>query len=393
MPRLPVVAATFLLAALASSCEKPPAATPPPPPAGGAASTWPDDPAGPLWEALAGLPAATHGEAGVLEFGDAFRPHIPYPEPRFESKAWEVDDLVIKRLGLPAKDVAQVIWAELGGSSREPAQDFLIVRSATPVERVREALTARKWTRAAGDGEIWCVEGKSGGPASERILLRDGWLIRTVAGDKAIALLLRTWSGQGPSAQSAPDVRTIVAGLPRRVPALVRFGTKDPPFADTPLRIVGMGVASDEAAGENVRVLALNNSRGPEKMLASEQWKAEIRRQDPPATTDSKESFLRIRLKPQKMELRNQPLIFRTRAEMQGLARAIGAYKAEKGTYPRSLDELREGEAPYISGPAVDPWGNPIRYAAPGPDGRPFLIRSDGPDGVEGTADDIAMAP
>ena len=71
----------------------------------------------------------------------------------------------------------------------------------------------------------------------------------------------------------------------------------------------------------------------------------------------------------------------------------------DNGFYPRSLQDLiqqpsnaRNWHGPYLDPPVlpVDPWGNPYIYYYPGkhnPSGYDLL--SIGPDGKEGTDDDI----
>jgi general secretion pathway protein G len=57
---------------------------------------------------------------------------------------------------------------------------------------------------------------------------------------------------------------------------------------------------------------------------------------------------------------------------------------------PADLSEANWG-GPYLESFAVsrDPWGNEYQYISPGKDGRPYDIWSFGPDGMDGTDDDI----
>ena len=90
---------------------------------------------------------------------------------------------------------------------------------------------------------------------------------------------------------------------------------------------------------------------------------------------------------------------------MAALENALEMYGLDVGRYPTTaegLDALRKPPAdapangkwkgPYLTKPAPsDPWGHPYRYAAPGTHrARSFDLWSAGPDGVNGTTDDIA---
>jgi general secretion pathway protein G len=79
---------------------------------------------------------------------------------------------------------------------------------------------------------------------------------------------------------------------------------------------------------------------------------------------------------------------------------AINMYRMDTRQYPESLDALvtKPSDAamadrwsgPYMDKIAKDPWGNDFRIAAPGkhnPEG--FDVWSVGPDGQDGSADDI----
>ncbi len=84
------------------------------------------------------------------------------------------------------------------------------------------------------------------------------------------------------------------------------------------------------------------------------------------------------------------------------LALAIKRYLVRPGAYPASLDDLihrpadlprdKVWDGPYIHTKSLlsDPWGRPYRYRAPGihrPD--EYDLWSTGPDGKDGTADDV----
>jgi general secretion pathway protein G len=80
-----------------------------------------------------------------------------------------------------------------------------------------------------------------------------------------------------------------------------------------------------------------------------------------------------------------------------GIKSAIGNYEVDNGFYPKSLQDLLQQPAnaknwhgPYLEKLPIDQWGNPYIYYYPGkhnPTGYDLL--SAGPDGKEGTEDDI----
>jgi type II secretion system protein G len=83
---------------------------------------------------------------------------------------------------------------------------------------------------------------------------------------------------------------------------------------------------------------------------------------------------------------------------------ALQAYKNDVGQYPTTAqglqaliskpDGVRGWKGPYLTnkGMLMDPWGNPYQYACPSTHGQPtsqYDCWSFGPDGQNGTADDI----
>jgi general secretion pathway protein G len=80
-----------------------------------------------------------------------------------------------------------------------------------------------------------------------------------------------------------------------------------------------------------------------------------------------------------------------------GIKTALGNYEVDMGTYPRSLQDLlvQPGNAtkwhgPYLDNMPVDPWGNPYAYIYPGKHNpNSYDLFSAGPDGKQGTEDDI----
>jgi len=80
-----------------------------------------------------------------------------------------------------------------------------------------------------------------------------------------------------------------------------------------------------------------------------------------------------------------------------GIKSALGAYEVDNGFYPKSLQDLlvqpsnaRNWHGPYLEKLPLDPWGNPYVYYYPGKHNQSFFdLLSVGPDGKEGTDDDI----
>ena len=80
-----------------------------------------------------------------------------------------------------------------------------------------------------------------------------------------------------------------------------------------------------------------------------------------------------------------------------GIKSALGAYEVDNGFYPRSLQELitvpsnaKNWHGPYLDRLPQDPWGNPYVYYFPGKhSANSYDLLSIGPDGKEGTDDDI----
>lgn len=101
-----------------------------------------------------------------------------------------------------------------------------------------------------------------------------------------------------------------------------------------------------------------------------------------------------------------QASVAATRTDIEGtIAVALDLYELDNGAYPSSEQGLRAlAEAPVSgstpgnwNGPYVkkaipnDPWGNPYKYQCPGRHNRNgYDLWSVGPDGMDGTEDDIA---
>jgi general secretion pathway protein G len=83
-----------------------------------------------------------------------------------------------------------------------------------------------------------------------------------------------------------------------------------------------------------------------------------------------------------------------------GIKSALGQYEIDNGFYPKSLQDLlvqpsnaKNWHGPYLDNLPVDPWGNPYIYYFPGKHNQNgYDLLSTGPDGKEGTDDDIVNA-
>ena len=80
-----------------------------------------------------------------------------------------------------------------------------------------------------------------------------------------------------------------------------------------------------------------------------------------------------------------------------GIKTALDAFEVDNGFFPKSLQDLlqqpstaRNWHGPYLDKLPVDPWGNPYIYYYPGKHNpNSYDLLSVGPDGKEGTDDDI----
>ena len=79
-----------------------------------------------------------------------------------------------------------------------------------------------------------------------------------------------------------------------------------------------------------------------------------------------------------------------TRPLIKNIEDACQMYNMKHGgKYPSQLSELQEGDddnPPILDGGIEDPWGNEIKYERKG---KRIYLTSFGPDGEEGTEDDI----
>jgi general secretion pathway protein G len=80
-----------------------------------------------------------------------------------------------------------------------------------------------------------------------------------------------------------------------------------------------------------------------------------------------------------------------------GIKTALGNYEVDNGQYPKSLQDLltqpsnaKNWHGPYLDNLPIDPWKNPYIYYFPGKHNQSsYDLLSAGPDGKEGTDDDI----
>lgn len=76
-----------------------------------------------------------------------------------------------------------------------------------------------------------------------------------------------------------------------------------------------------------------------------------------------------------------------TRITMESIQRLVRVYRERTGRLPDGIEELQPaGLRPYLS--VVDAWERPIRYTRSGDE---VELRSAGPDGAHGTADDVVL--
>lgn len=74
------------------------------------------------------------------------------------------------------------------------------------------------------------------------------------------------------------------------------------------------------------------------------------------------------------------------------ISTALDLYELDNGKYPESLDGLlkkSEDKGPYLKRKPIDPWKRPYRYKSQSAHNMDYDLYSLGPDGQEGTSDDI----
>jgi len=94
----------------------------------------------------------------------------------------------------------------------------------------------------------------------------------------------------------------------------------------------------------------------------------------------------------------DQARIASTNADvLGGISSALNYYEVDNGAFPKSLQDLIQPPAeaknwrgPYLGKLPIDVWGHPYLYYCPGKKNQSFFdLLSVGPDGQEGTDDDI----
>lgn len=93
--------------------------------------------------------------------------------------------------------------------------------------------------------------------------------------------------------------------------------------------------------------------------------------------------------------------VTQARTQIEGFRAALQMYEMHNDRFPTTEQGLEalfrepttnpppNWRGPYMESIPDDPWGNPYQYRSPGDEGRDYEIISFGPDGVEGTDDDI----
>ena len=96
----------------------------------------------------------------------------------------------------------------------------------------------------------------------------------------------------------------------------------------------------------------------------------------------------------------DQSKIETTKLQMKAIKSALDQFKMDNGFYPTTQQGLKalveKPDIPpipknwhqYMEKVPKDAWGNDFIYISPAPN-RPYDLKSKGPDGIEGTKDDI----
>ncbi len=99
----------------------------------------------------------------------------------------------------------------------------------------------------------------------------------------------------------------------------------------------------------------------------------------------------------------DQARVESTRIQLKAIKGALEQFKIDNGFYPTTEQGLmalveRPDIPPipkrwhrYLDELPKDGWGNDFVYMSPGLEGRPYELFSKGPDGIEGTEDDISV--
>lgn len=370
----PEFPAVVLLALSLASCGKPA----PPPGAFGAA------PSGPFWDSLSRVPAVPRGKAGYLVPSSPRAPQESWTEVGNRRWLIQADKLFVENLKLPEKDLLELAWAELKPAGA-PEWAFAAVKLSTSDSAVRAALGSAGFESEPADSEIL-----RRGREKQRVTPIGGWWVITNGNDAAVAELRAVFAGKRPSAQTLPNVPALAAALGKLLPASVSFGMEGEGFPDSAARVVGTAEAPDAAASEQVKLIAFSDEKGPDLFLASENWKNLTAMMGTQPKFEREGALLRLRTPmPGVSPVLEKQRVKATEAEMHNLKSALEMYRIDNAKYPASLAELKG----IYAGKGIDAWGRPITYRLPGPGGIAYELRSAGPDGIEGTADDVTGAP
>jgi type II secretion system protein G len=85
-------------------------------------------------------------------------------------------------------------------------------------------------------------------------------------------------------------------------------------------------------------------------------------------------------------------------AQISNLRTALDTFEIDNGRYPTTAEGLvalvknpgnLSSWKQYVDSVPMDPWGHPYIYRCPGSNGKDFDLLSAGPDGQEGTGDDV----
>ncbi|MCC6738013.1 MAG: type II secretion system protein GspG [Planctomycetia bacterium] len=359
----------MLVVVMAGCGKEPPPATP-----GG----WGAAPSGPFWEALGRIPAVSPAKAGYLVPSAARSEHVPWTESGHEKWLKKAETVFVQRLKLPANDMRELVWGEVTPADA-PVWGFMSVRFETAEASIVKAIGEQGFGR--GEDDVWSRAGER-----SRFLVGGGWVTFVNGGDEEAAALRDARAGRRPSMQTLAPVPALAAALGGLLPASITVGIDRPPAPDVAARVVATAEAPDAAAREEVRAMAFDGDGGPAALLGSESWKKMVEAWKSAPKTESRGAYLRMRTpQPGPAEMAEKARETRTRAEIKSLEACAQLFRIDTNRFPATMDDFQG----YYGGDGKDGWGRPIRYKMPGPGDRAFELRSAGPDGKEGTEDDI----
>ncbi len=87
------------------------------------------------------------------------------------------------------------------------------------------------------------------------------------------------------------------------------------------------------------------------------------------------------------VEEMKQSIVATARNQIRAFAKLVESVKQSSGAFPKTLEALRNETKALTPGTISDPWGTPYHFST---DGTSFVIRSNGPDRVAGTDDDLS---